>query len=139
MSNKDIYKGAFSKLHASREFSWESFKMKENNKMVRRPLRCKRKLVVVIAVLVMIFAMTCAVNAATGGKILNNVKLFINGESVDANLHMNEDGSVIVEMIKGDEVKVTSDDEGSSTQVESYYDGKSDVTVSEDESSLNIN
>ena len=75
MNNRQLYRTTFSKLHTDCELDWEAKAMETKKK-----LRCSRKLVIVSMILVLIFAMTCIANAATGGQLVDNVRVFINGQ-----------------------------------------------------------
>lgn len=74
--NRKVYKSAFSTLHASNEMDWEAMKMEKRTTGVR----CKRSLAVIMALVIMMVAMTCIGYAATGGKLFKEVSVFINGE-----------------------------------------------------------
>ena len=78
MNNRQLYRTTFSKLHTDCELDWEAKAMETKKK-----LRCSRKLVIVSMILVLIFAMTCIANAATGGQLVDNVRVFINGQEVE--------------------------------------------------------
>lgn len=103
MNNRQLYKSTFSKLHTDCELNWEATKME-----TKKRIRCSRRFIIVSLVLVLMLAMTCMVNAASGGQLMNDVKVFINGQEVnltdDDKVYSveTEDGSSFDITVKGD-------------------------------------
>ena len=111
MNNRQLYRTTFSKLHTDCELDWEAKAMETKKK-----LRCSRKLVIVSMILVLIFAMTCIANAATGGQLVDNVRVFINGQEVDSSVYLTDDGSVEIDVKDAEDVRVTGEDRRSLKQ-----------------------
>lgn len=109
MSKKDqreLYRSAFSRLHASDTLDWEEMNMKNK----KQGFRCRRSLVVFAAVLIVLMAMSALTYAATDGQVLETVKVWINGSSVDAGSYTQEDGSIQIDLGEGDTVEVEDED-----------------------------
>lgn len=109
MSKKDqreLYRSAFSRLHASDTLDWEEMNMKNK----KQGFRCRRSLVVFAAVLIMLMAMSALTYAATDGQVLETVKVWINGSSVDAGSYTQEDGSIQIDLSEGDIIEVEDED-----------------------------
>lgn len=109
MSKKDqreLYRSAFSRLHASDTLDWEEMNMKNK----KQGFRCRRSLVVFAAVLIVMMAMSALTYAATDGQVLETVKVWINGSSVDAGSYTQEDGSIQIDLSEGDTVEVEGED-----------------------------
>lgn len=109
MSKKDqreLYRSAFSRLHASDTLDWEEMNMKNK----KQGFRCRRSLVVFAAVLIVMMAMSALTYAATDGQVLETVKVWINGSSVDAGSYTQEDGSIQIDLGEGDTVEVEGED-----------------------------
>lgn len=109
MSKKDqreLYRSAFSRLHASDTLDWEEMNMKNK----KQGFRCRRSLVVFAAVLIVMMAMSALTYAATDGQVLETVKVWINGSSVDAGSYTQEDGSIQIDLSEGDTVEVEDED-----------------------------
>lgn len=109
MSKKDqreLYRSAFSRLHASDTLDWEEMNMKNK----KQGFRCRRSLVVFAAVLTVLMAMSALTYAATDGQVLETVKVWINGSSVDAGSYTQEDGSIQIDLSEGDTVEVEGED-----------------------------
>lgn len=100
MNNKDMYIETFSGLHSD----YASMQEVLDKKTSRGGLRMKKSLAVVLCVLVGLFAMSAVAYAATDGQIFQDIKVFLNGEQVNADV--DEDGNVEVNFDAGDEVKV---------------------------------
>ena len=109
MSKKDqreLYRSAFSRLHASDTLDWEEMNMKNK----KQGFRCRRSLLVFAAVLTVLMAMSALTYAATNGQVLETVKVWINGSSVDAGSYTQEDGSIQIDLSEGDTVEVEDED-----------------------------
>lgn len=109
MSKKDqreLYRSAFSRLHASDTLDWEEMNMKNK----KQGFRCRRSLLVFAAVLTVLMAMSALTYAATDGQVLETVKVWINGSSVDAGSYTQEDGSIQIDLGEGDTVEVEDED-----------------------------
>lgn len=109
MSKKDqreLYRSAFSRLHASDTLDWEEMNMKNK----KQGFRCRRSLVVFAAVLTVLMAMSALTYAATDGQVLETVKVWINGSSVNASSYTQEDGSIQIDLSEGDTVEVEDED-----------------------------
>lgn len=109
MSKKDqreLYRSAFSRLHASDTLDWEEMNMKNK----KQGFRCRRSLLVFAAVLIVMMAMSALTYAATDGQVLETVKVWINGSSVDAGDYIQEDGSIQIDLSEGDTVEVEDED-----------------------------
>ncbi len=109
MSKKDqreLYRSAFSRLHASDTLDWKEMNMKNK----KQGFRCRRSLVVFAAVLTVLMAMSALTYAATDGQVLETVKVWINGSSVDAGSYTQEDGSIQIDLGEGDTVEVEDED-----------------------------
>lgn len=111
MSKKDqreLYRSAFSRLHASDTLDWEEMNMKTK----KQGFRCRRSLLVFAAVLIVMMAMSALTYAATDGQVLETVKVWINGSSVDAGSYTQEDGSIQIDFSEGDDIQVEGEDWG---------------------------
>ena len=131
MTDKELYKRTFSRLHTDHALRLEVMGMKKNTKGIR----CKRSFIIVTAILLLIFAMTCVSYAATDGQILNDIKLWINGQQYDASSYMSESGHYIIEvqgktdvLISGEksEISVQSGSEDSGDAVLDIYEEMSE-------------
>lgn len=101
MSNKELYKETFSRLHASDGLDLEVMRMKEKHK----GFRCRRSLMVFAAIMTVMLAMSAIAYAATGGKIVERVKVWIGGETMnlsEGDLVQSEDGQFIIKIDKAD-------------------------------------
>lgn len=94
MSNKDLYKKTFSRLHASDTLRWEEMKMK------RTGFRCKRKALIFAMIMAAMMAMSVIAYAATGGQIIEDVRVFINGEELDSTVKKIENDGYQIEVTK---------------------------------------
>lgn len=131
MNNRQLYRTTFSKLHTDCELDWEAKAMETKKK-----LRCSRKLVIVSMILVLIFAMTCIANAATGGQLVDNVRVFINGQEVDSSVYLTDDGSVEIDVKDAEDVRVTG--EGSEAQLETKDSSDYSIKMKGDKNSESI-
>lgn len=108
MSNKELYKETFSKLHASDGLDLEVMRMKEK----RKGFRCRRSFMTAVAIMTVMLAMSAIAYAATGGKIVERVKVWIGGEAMNfsgGDLVRSEDGQFIIKIDKseGDHTEAT--------------------------------
>ena len=108
MNNRELYKRSFDKLQPSKEFEKELTTMMEE-KQTRRFKRPGKVLVLVAAVSVML---TLAVAASAAG-VWQNVRLWINGQEVDASAYMDENGDISVEATGEGRIDVLFTDEES--------------------------
>lgn len=131
MNNRQLYKTTFSKLHTDCELEWEAKAMETKKK-----LRCSRKLVIVSMILVLMFAMTCIANAATGGQLADNVRVFINGQEVDSSVYVTDDGSVEIDVKDAEDVRINRGD--SEAQIETKNSSDYGVKIKRDKDSKNI-
>ena len=130
MNNSDMYRETFSCLHSDYASMEEVLKGKSKG-----GLRMKKSLAVVLCVLIGLFAMSAVAYAATDGQILQDIKVFLNGEQVTAT--PDEDGNVEVEFDAGDEVKVESED--TTTDVKSGpFKGKVKVNTQTNEDEVEL-
>lgn len=137
-NNKRLYKSTFSRLHYSAGIRMED-EMADNNKSkrnkniadmvsapgARKRLRISRPIAVCAAVAALICAMSAATFAATGGETANPVqavKVMLNGESVSATA-VKADGSVLVNMGKGDVLSCKDPETGESLEISALDDG----------------
>ncbi len=110
MNNRELYQKSFSRLHASGDLDMEGIKMRE-----KTGIRCRRRILVVAAVLTVLTAMTAMAYAVTGGQVIRDIKVFIGGRETDSvvvqsedgrsyriNVKENEDGSVSAEIRDGE-------------------------------------
>ena len=102
----------------------------------KKKLRCSRKLVIVSMILVLIFAMTCIANAATGGQLVDNVRVFINGQEVDSSVYLTDDGSVEIDVKDAEDVRVTRED--SEAQLETKDSSDYSIKMKGDKNSESI-
>lgn len=125
--NREFYKAAFSRLHASGTL--KACEMMEDNIMEGkkyRKIRISRPIAVFAAMAVLVCVMSVGTFAATGGETANpvtGVKLIFNGKDVTYEGNVNSDGSVDVEMKAGDVMKYSKGDEGSEVSVETLEAG----------------
>ena len=96
-SNQELYRSAFSGLHASGTLNLEEMKMKKHI----TGLRVKRRFASVVLVFTMLFAMACVSYAATDGQIFETIRLMINGESYEGEMSKTEDGYIISDLKQG--------------------------------------
>ena len=109
---KELYRSAFSHLHASGTLEWEDLSMNSKNREFKgRGFRCRRSLAVLAAVLTVLMAMSAIAYAATDGEVLNTVKVWINGASADAGAYTQEDGTIKIELSEGDSAEAESEGE----------------------------
>ena len=137
-NNKRLYKSTFSRLHYSAGIIMED-EMADNNESkrnkniadmvsapgARKRLRISRPIAVCAAVAALICAMSAATFAATGGETANPVqavKVMLNGESVSATA-VKADGSVLVNMGKGDVLSCKDPETGESLEISALDDG----------------
>lgn len=116
MNNKDMYRGAFSKLcsgHASFE---------EVVKMKRRPVRMKRSAAVLCCILVLILAMGTIAFAASDGEVF---RIFVNGsQTSEQHIEYGNDDEIVVE---GDDVRTEMKSSGAEGELE--VDDEGDISV----------
>lgn len=124
MSNKELYRETFSKVHTLSNTDVEVIRMKN-----KRNLRMGKRLIVLVAIITVLFAMTCIANAATDGTLFKDFKVWINGDRIDSQDLLNEDGNIEINLKEGDETKVTNDN--SETKVKEYS-GNSKVEIDQD-------
>lgn len=137
-NNKRLYKSTFSRLHYSAGIIMED-EMADNNESkrnkniadmvsapgARKRLRISRPIAVCAAVAALICVMSAATFAATGGETANPVqavKVMLNGESVSATA-VKADGSVLVNMGKGDVLSCKDPETGESLEISALDDG----------------
>lgn len=115
MNNRELYKAAFSNLHADHTLDLEAMKMKDSEKKTMTGLRCKRGLLVTTLVLIMMLAMTAITYAATDGEIFQTVRVLITSDgSDDGQVHegtytVDEDGNYNIQLHEGEKVTVEGD------------------------------
>lgn len=139
MSNRDLYKQAFSHLHTDHTLDLEGVKMKMQKKENMTGLRCTRRLLVTTLILVMILAMAGISYAATDGAVLEgleNLKVWINGQpAAEGQISENEDGSFSINVQEGDKIDMQGDGWSSSAEI-GAMNGKISGKVSRDESGI---
>lgn len=133
MNNRQLYKTTFSKLHTDCELDWEAKTMETKKK-----LRCGRKLVIVSMILVLMFAMTCIANAATGGQLVDGVKVFINGQEVDSSVYIADDGSVEIDAADADNVRIAREDGEAQLETKSSDDYSIKMKGDKDSESIEL-
>lgn len=114
MNNMEIYKKTFSRLHASGSLDLEVMEMKKRG----TGFRCRRSLLVLTSVMTVMLAMSAIAYAATGGKIVDRVKVWLGSESVDlqeGEIIQNEDGEFVIK-IDGKTYKANTVNEESAAQ-----------------------
>lgn len=136
MTDKELYKKTFSKLHTDHALRLEVMGMKKNAKGIR----CKRSFIIATAILVLVFAMTCISYAATDGQILSDIKLWINGQQYDASSYMSESGHYIIKMQGKTDVIISNEKSEISVQTGGNGDAVLDMheETSDSESSAEI-
>ena len=100
-NNRELYKAAFSKLHASEAVIRKEEKMLK----AKKTIRFSKLAAACMSVALLVGATSGIAYAATDGATANPfkaVKIYINGEELDAAMQNNEDGSYTVHMKKGD-------------------------------------
>ena len=100
-NNRELYKAAFSKLHASEAVIRKEEKMLK----AKKTIRFSKLAAACMSVALLVGATSGIAYAATDGATANPfkaVKIYINGEELDAAMQKNEDGSYTVHMKKGD-------------------------------------
>ena len=152
-NNKRLYKSTFSRLHYSAGIIMED-EMADNNESkrnkniadmvsapgARKRLRISRPIAVCAVVAALICAMSAATFAATGGETANPVqavKVMLNGESVSATA-VKADGSVLVNMGKGDVLSCKDPETGESLEISALDDG-SRVKIDKKKNGDNLN
>ena len=133
MNNRQLYRTTFSKLHTDCELDWEAKTMETKKK-----LRCSRKLVIVSMILVLMFAMTCIANAATGGQLVDNVRVLINGHEVDSSVYLTYDGSVEIDVKDAEDVRVTGGDSEAQLETKSGSDYSIKMKGNKDSESIGL-
>ena len=142
MSKKDqreLYRSAFSHLHASDALDWEEMNMTGKSREIKgKGFRCRRSMVILAVVLTVLMAMSVIAYAATDGEVLNTVKVWINGAQVDAGAYTQEDGTIKIDLSEGDSIEVESEDwavksEGGNFKggVKIDREGDTEVTIDE--------
>lgn len=104
MNNKELYKSAFSKLHASGGLRTEEREMSE----IRPKFRCSKAAFACMALALLLALPSGITYAATGGETANVIKavrIWIDGEAVDGALEEREDGSYVIHMEPEQEIK----------------------------------
>ena len=96
MSNKELYKRSFDKLCPSEEFEKEIQTMMDNKK--NKGSKLSRRMLSLVAAVVVLTSL--AVGASATG-LLENVKLWINGQTVDAETVVDADGTMTVAIENG--------------------------------------
>lgn len=104
MSNKELYKRSFDKLCPSEEFEKEIQTMMDNKK--NKGSKLSRRMLSLVAAVVVLTSL--AVGASATG-LLENVKLWINGQAVDAETVVDADGTMTVEIENGSAFVVSKD------------------------------
>ena len=108
-NNRELYKDAFSKLHASDAVIRKEDKMRNAKKTIRL-----NKLAAACICIALLTGATSGITyAATDGDTANPVKavkIFINGQELDADMQKNDDGSYIIHMKKGDKIDAELED-----------------------------
>ena len=139
MSNRDLYKQAFSHLHTDHTLDLEGVKMKMQKKENMTGLRCTRRLLVTTLILVMILAMAGISYAATDGAVLEgleSLKVWINGQPAgEGQISENEDGSFSIHVQEGDKIDMQGDGWSSSAEI-GAMNGKISGKVTRDESGI---
>lgn len=125
-TQKELYQRAFSRLHASAVLDWEEMNMDNGNKK----LRCRRSFLVAAVILSIMMAMSAIAYAATGGEILDSVKVWINGNQVSADTYKQEDGSILIDLQEGARLEISG--EGWSTEAESGSGTRGTVKITEE-------
>lgn len=133
MNSRQLYKATFSKLHTDCELDWEAKTMETKKK-----LRCSRKLIIAIMILVLMFAMTCIANAATGGQLVDGVKVFINGQEVDSSVYIADDGSVEIDAADADNVRIAREDGEAQLETKSSDDYSIKMKGDKDSESIEL-
>ncbi len=100
MNNRELYQKTFSRLHASGDLDMEEIKMKQKTGM-----RCRRRVLVLAAVLTVLTAMTAMAYAVTGGQVIRDIKVFIGGKQADSVVVQSDDG-------KSYRINVREDEDG---------------------------
>lgn len=93
MSNKEHYRRSFDKLTPSENLEKELISMMDNNEN-KKTWRPKKLLTAAVAIVVVL---SLAVAVSASPYWMETVRLWINGEEVDAELYTSEDGSIVVE------------------------------------------
>ena len=131
-NNKELYKAAFSRLHASDAVIREEKKMIN----VKSKLRCSKLLAACICVALLVGATSGLTYAATDGTTANLVKaikVYINGNEHDANIQKNDDGSYTVRLEKGDVFEMESEERDYEISMSDSADNySSEITVNPD-------
>lgn len=145
--NRELYKSAFSNLHADHTLDLEAMKMKDAEKKNMTGLRCKRGILVTTLVLIMMLAMTAITYAATDGEVFQAIKVFISNDGVDdgqvreGTYTVDEDGNYTLDVKEGDNIHMEgpegSEDDwtidyevGSMNgRIKAHVDGKDDETI----------
>lgn len=118
MSNRELYKQAFSHLHTDHTLDLEGVKMKMQKKENMTGLRCTRRLLVTTLILVMILAMAGVSYAATDGEVFKNLQVWINGQPAsEGQFTENADGSWSADVKEGDKIDMQGDGWESSIDV----------------------
>ncbi len=131
---RELYKNAFSRLHASGALEWEEMNMTTKKKT---GFRCRRSIAVLAAVLTVLFAMSAIAYAATGGQVVEQVKVWMNGQQIDAGACTQEDGTITIDLPDSGDVRIEGYDWSVVNESENC---KGSLKVSEDggESTLTI-
>lgn len=124
-NQRELYKSAFSRLHASGALEWEEMNMTTKKKT---GFRCRRSMAILAAVLTVLFAMSAIAYAATDGEIVQQVKIWINGQQIDAGACTQEDGSIVVDLKDSDSVRIEGYDWSVESETENF---KGNLKVSE--------
>lgn len=108
-NNRELYKAAFSKLHTS-----DAVIRKEENMInAKKTFRLNKLAAACICIALLTGATSGITYAATDGDTVNPVravKIFINGQELDADMQKNDDGSYTVHMKKGDKIDAELED-----------------------------
>lgn len=110
MSNKDLYRKAFSGIHSECASVWEVNGMNNTGK---KKLRVKKGVAVLACIIAFVFAMSCLAYAATDGEIVktvkNSISILVNGGKADTTT--DENGNVSASFSNGDKLDVNIGDD----------------------------
>lgn len=99
-AEREMYRAAFSGLHASEKLKREEFYMKSKKPV----LRVNRMLAICAIIALLVCAMSVGAYAASDGETANPISLlrvYLNGEEISGSYTQNEDGSYDIDLGEG--------------------------------------
>lgn len=114
--NRKLYKQTFSHLHTDHNLNLEGVRDKMKSGKNMTGMRYTRRLVTVTLVAALMLAMASITYAATGGAVLDNIKVWIDVKPADAQMTVDQNGECTVKISEGEEVVIKSGENSMNVQ-----------------------